>query len=125
MDTKADTGSTPLDTLKLVVAAAVLLGGLVAYYYYVDVATVFRALGVLVAFGLSVVVMLQSTQGKALWRFIIASRVELRKVVWPTRDEAIQTTIAVFVFTLIMGVFFWLLDMFLLWLTRLLTGQGG
>ena len=50
---------------------------------------------------------------------------ELRKVVWPTRDEAIQTTIAVFVFTLIMGVFFWLLDMFLLWLTRLLTGQGG
>jgi len=125
MDTKADTGSTSLDTLKLVVAAAVLLGGLVAYYYYVDVATVFRALGVLVAFGLSVVVMLQSTQGKALWRFIIASRVELRKVVWPTRDEAIQTTIAVFVFTLIMGVFFWLLDMFLLWLTRLLTGQGG
>jgi len=125
MDTKADTGSTPLDTLKLVVAAAVLLGGLVAYYYYVEVATVIRALGVLVAFGLAVVVLLQSTQGKALWRFIIASRVEMRKVVWPTRDEAIQTTIAVFIFTLIMGVFFWLLDMFLLWLTRLLTGQGG
>ena len=125
MDTKADTGSTPLDTLKLVVAAAVLLGGLVAYYYYADVATVFRALGVLVAFGLSVVILLQSTQGKALWRFINASRVELRKVVWPTREEAIQTTIAVFVFTLIMGVFFWLLDMFLLYVTRLLTGQGG
>ncbi len=125
MDTKADTGSTPLDTFKLVVAAAVLLGGLVGYYYYADVATVIRALGVLVAFGLSVVILLQSTQGKALWRFINASRVELRKVVWPTRDEAIQTTIAVFVFTLIMGVFFWLLDMFLLWLTRLLTGQGG
>jgi preprotein translocase subunit SecE len=125
MDTKADTGSTPIDTLKLVVAAAVLLGGLVGYYYYADVATVIRALGVLVAFGLSVVILLQSAQGKSLWRFINASRVELRKVVWPTRDEAIQTTIAVFVFTLIMGVFFWLLDMFLLWLTRLLTGQGG
>ena len=125
MDTKADTGSTPLDTLKLVLAGAVLLGGLVGYYYYADVATVIRALGVLVAFGLSVVILLQSTQGKALWRFINASRVEMRKVVWPTRDEAIQTTIAVFVFTLIMGVFFWLLDMFLLWLTRLLTGQGG
>lgn len=125
MDTKVDTGSTPLDTLKLVVAAAVLLGGLVGYYYYVDVATVFRALGVLVAFGLSVVILLQSTQGKALWRFINASRVEMRKVVWPTREEAIQTTIAVFVFTLIMGVFFWLLDMFLLYVTRLLTGQGG
>ena len=125
MDTKVDAGSTPLDTMKLVVAAAVLLGGIVAYYYYTDVATVIRALGVLVAFGLSVVILLQSAQGKALWRFVSASRVEMRKVVWPTRDEAIQTTIAVFVFTLIMGVFFWLLDMFLLWLTRLLTGQGG
>ena len=125
MDTKADTGSTPLDTLKLVVAAAVLLGGIVGYYYYAEFPVVLRALGVLVAFGLSVVVLLQSTQGKTLWRFINSSRVELRKVVWPTRDEALQTTLAVIVFTIIMGVFFWLLDMFLLWLTRLLTGQGG
>ena len=125
MDTKADTGSTPLDTLKLAVAAGVLLAGIVGYYYYTDVAVVLRAIGVLVALGLSVLVLLQSSQGKALWRFIHNSRVELRKVVWPTREEAIQTTVAVIVFTLIMGVFFWLLDMFLLWLTRLLTGQGG
>jgi preprotein translocase subunit SecE len=51
--------------------------------------------------------------------------VELRKVVWPTREETIQTTVTVLVFALIMGVFFWLLDMFLLYATRLLTGQGG
>jgi preprotein translocase subunit SecE len=125
METKADTGSTPFDTLKLVVAAAVLLAGIVGYYYYADVAVVLRALGVLLALGLSVVVLLQSSQGKALWKFIYNSRVELRKVVWPTREEAIQTTVAVMVFTLIVGVFFWLLDMFLLWLTRILTGQGG
>jgi preprotein translocase subunit SecE len=125
MDSKADTGSTPLDTLKLVAAAAVFLSGIVGYYYYSDVAVVLRAIGVLVALALSAVVLLQSTQGKALWRFMSSSRVELRKVIWPTREEAIQTTVAVMVFTLIMGVFFWLLDMFLLWLTRLLTGQGG
>jgi preprotein translocase subunit SecE len=70
-------------------------------------------------------VLLQSAQGKALWRFVNSSRVELRKVVWPTREEAIQTTIAVIIFTVVMGVFFWLLDMFLLWVTRFLTGQGG
>jgi len=125
MDTKADTGSTPLDTLKLVVAAAVLLAGIVGYYYYADVATVLRAIGVLVALGLSVLVLLQSAQGKALLRFINNSRVELRKVVWPTREEAVQTTVAVLVFVFIMGVFFWILDIFLLWLTRLLTGQGS
>jgi preprotein translocase subunit SecE len=125
MDTKTDTGSTPLDTLKLVVAAGVLLAGLVGYYYYADLPVAVRAGGVLLAMALSVVVLLQSAQGKALWRFINNSRVELRKVVWPTREEAIQTTIAVIIFTVIMGLFFWLLDMFLLWLTRLLTGQGG
>ena len=125
MDSKADTGSTPLDTLKLIVAAAVLLAGIVGYYYYSNVATVVRAIGMLVALGVAAAVLLQSTQGKALWRFMINSRVELRKVVWPTREEAVQTTVAVMVFTLIMGVFFWLLDMFLLYVTRLLTGQGG
>ena len=125
MDTKVDTAATPLDTLKLVAAAGVLVGGLVAYYYYVDVAVVLRALGVLLSFGLAVVILLQSTQGKALMRFVNASRVELRKVVWPTREETIQTTVAVMVLTLIGGVFFWLLDMFLLFVTRILTGQGG
>ena len=125
MDSKADTGPTPLDTLKLVVAAAILLSGIVGYYYYAEVATVLRALGVLVALGLSAVVLLQSAQGRALWRFVNSSRVELRKVVWPTREETIQTTVAVMVLTLIGGVFFWLLDMFLLFVTRILTGQGG
>ena len=47
---------------------------------------------------------------------------ELRKVVWPTKQETTQTAIAVFVFTLVMMVFFWLLDSGLLWLTRRLVG---
>jgi len=125
MDTKADTGSTPLDTLKLIAAASLLLAGIVGYYYYGNLPVVVRAGGVLLGFALSAIVLLQSTQGKTLWRFINNSRVELRKVVWPTREETVQTTVAVMIFTLIMGVFFWLLDMSLLWLTRLLTGQGG
>jgi len=124
MDSKADTGATAFDTLKLAAAAGVLVGGIVAYYYYADVAVVLRAIGVLVAFGLAVVILLQSAQGKTLLRFVNASRVELRKVVWPTREETIQTTVAVMIFTFIMGLFFWFLDMFLLWFTRLLTGQG-
>jgi len=125
MDTKVETQKTALDTLKLLAAGGVLIGGIVGYYYYVDFPVVFRALGVLVALGLAVVIALQSFQGQALWRFVQGSRVEMRKVVWPTREEAIQTTIAVLVFALIMGVFFWLLDLFLLWFTRFLTGQGG
>ena len=125
METKVETEKTLLDTLKLLLAGGILLGGIAGYYYYADYPVVVRALGVMAALALAVVVVLQSVQGRTLWRFIQGSRVEMRKVVWPTREEAIQTTIAVLVFALIMGVFFWLLDLFLLWFTRLLTGQGG
>ncbi len=125
MDTKVDAGNSALDTLKLLVAGGILVGGIFGYYYYPDVSVLFRAIGVLLAFAAGVAVALQSTRGQELMRFVQGSRVELRKVVWPTREETIQTTVTVLVFALIMGVFFWLLDMFLLYATRLLTGQGG
>jgi len=125
MDTKVDAGNSALDTLKLLVAGGILVGGIFGYYYYADVSVLLRAIGVLLAFAAGVVVALQSTRGQELMRFVQGSRVELRKVVWPTREETIQTTVTVLVFALIMGVFFWLLDMFLLYATRLLTGQGG
>ena len=50
---------------------------------------------------------------------------ELRKVVWPTRKEASQTTLVVFGFVIVFGIFFWLLDLVLAWATKTLTGQGG
>ena len=120
-----ETENSLLDTLKLLLAAAILVGSILGYYYYADFATPLRALGVLIALGLSVAVVMQSTQGRTLWRFIQGSRIELQKVVWPTREETLQTTLTVLVFALIMGVFFWLLDLSLLAVTRRLTGQGG
>jgi preprotein translocase subunit SecE len=125
MDTKVETEPTMVDTAKLALAAAIALVGFVAYYYFGDSSVALRSLGVLVAVGVAVFVALQSAQGQGLWRFIQAARTELRKVVWPTREETIQTTIAVLVFALIMGVFFWLLDLGLLYATSKITGQGG
>ncbi|TDJ30585.1 MAG: preprotein translocase subunit SecE [Gammaproteobacteria bacterium] len=125
MDTKADAGIAAFDTLKLLVAGSILLGGIFGYYYYSDVSVLIRAIGVLLAFALGVVVALQSTRGQAFVRFVQGARLELRKVVWPTREETIQTSVTVLVFTLIMAVFFWLLDIFLLYFTRMMTGQGG
>ena len=125
MNTKVEQARSPLDTVKLLLAAAILIGGIWAYYYFANESVLLRAIGVLVAFIVALFVAFTSTQGQDLWKFIQGSRVELRKVVWPTRQEALQTTIAVLVFALMMGVFFWLLDLFLLWITRILTGQGG
>ena len=125
MDSKADSGPTAVDTAKLTLAVAIVVGGIVGYYYYAELATVVRVVIVLVAMGAAAFVALQSAQGQALSRFVQASRVELRKVVWPTREETIQTTVAVLIFTAVMGVFFWLLDLFLLTFTRWIMGQGG
>ncbi len=125
MTTKAETSPGALDAVKLVLAAAVLLGGVVAYYYFDQESMLLRVVGVLVGLALGMVIAFQSMQGRELWRFIQGSRGEIRKVVWPTRQEALQTTLTVFVFVLIMGVFFWLLDMLLLSITRFVTGQGG
>ena len=125
MDTKADIEPGWVDTVKLLLAIAILLAGIAAYYYYANVPALIRVVGILVALGLAVVVAMRSSQGQNLWRFMQGSRVELRKVVWPTREETVQTTLIVILFAGVMGVFFWLLDLFLLWFTTFFTGQGG
>ena len=114
-----------LDTVKLVLAALVLIGGIAGYYYFENESILLRVAGLLVAAAIGAVIAFQSLQGQNLWRFVQSSRNEIRKVIWPTRQETMQTTLTVFVFVLILGIFFWVLDLILLWATRLLTGQGG
>jgi preprotein translocase subunit SecE len=112
-----------LDTLKLLIASAALVGGLYAYYYYEpSVAQAIRVLMVLGGTIAGIGIAMTSVQGQRLWHFIQGSRVEIRKVIWPTKQETTQTAIAVFVFTLIMMLFFWILDSGLLWLTQKLVG---
>ena len=125
MSTKVESGPGPLDTILLLLAAAVLIGGIAAYYVFEDESLPLRVAGVLVSLAIGTVIAMRSAQGQNLWRFIQGSRVEIRKVIWPTRQEALQTTLTVLVFALILGIFFWGLDFFLLWGTRVLTGQGG
>jgi preprotein translocase subunit SecE len=112
-----------LDILKLLIAAGVLTGGLFGYYWYLEWSQPLRVLLVLAGAIAGVAIAMTSTQGRRLWAFIQGSRIEIRKVVWPTKQETTQTAIAVFVFTLILALFFWGLDSFLLWLTRTLVGS--
>jgi len=112
-----------LDIIKLLVAATAIVGGLYSYYFYeFQISLPVRVLMVLGGAGAGIAIAMTSTQGQRLWHFIQGSRVEIRKVVWPTKQETTQTAIAVFVFTLIMSLFFWALDSGLLWLTRRLVG---
>jgi len=126
MSEQAETGgSTVVDSAKLVLAVATLLAGIGGYYWFSDLPVAVRILMVLAGLGLGAALLFWSAQGQVLWQYIQGSRVELRKMVWPTRQETLQTTLVVFVFVLLLGVFFWLVDMLLAWATRHLTGQGG
>ncbi len=123
--TEQPSESGVLDILKLLLAAGLLVGGLYGYYYFVEISLPLRVLMVLGGLAAGITVAMTSTQGRRVGAFVHGSRIESRKVVWPTKQETTQTAIAVFVFTTIMALFFWGLDSFLLWLTRTLVGSAG
>jgi preprotein translocase subunit SecE len=97
----------------------------VAFYYFEDQLLVLRVLGLLAVAGISVFIAAQSSVGKTILGFVTGAQSEVRRVVWPTRAETLQTTLAVVLMVLLVGIFLWLLDMVLLWAIQQLTGQGS
>ena len=125
MTEQAQQGTTPLDTAKLAAGVAILAAGIAGFYLLSEQPIWLRWIIVLAGLVAGIFVGLQSQQGKTLQSFVQSSRIELRKVVWPNRQETMQVTIVVFVMVLILGLFFWGLDTLLGALTRWLTGQGS
>ena len=125
MNVKDEAGASRLDTAKLAAAALLLIAGIYAFYFFADYSTLLRVLGLLVIVGGAAAIALQTQIGNQLWHFVGDARTEVRKVVWPTRQETLQTTFIVVVMVLILGIIMWLFDMVLMNVLRLLTGQGS
>ena len=125
MNARAEAGGTGLDTAKLVLAALLLIAGIYGFYHFAAYSTLLRVIGLLAISGVAAAVALQTERGRALWQFAGDARNEVRKVVWPTRQETLQTTLIVIVMVLILGVILWLFDMVLMSILRFLTGQGA
>jgi len=113
------------DSAKLAVAIALVAGGLVAYYWFDTQAWYLRGGYVLGGVVLGLFLAWQTAIGRATLSFILSSRNEVRKMVWPTREETLQTTIFVLFTVLVVGIFMWGLDALLFWALRGLTGQGA
>jgi preprotein translocase subunit SecE len=113
------------DVALLTVSIVALLGGIVAFYWFDELPLAARVgmvvLGVAVGAGL----VWFSSYGRDFLLFGQAARVELRKVVWPSREDTLQTTLVVFGFAIAMGLFFWFLDWLLTFMTRFLGGTSG
>ena len=124
-EAQTNPGASAKDTALVTLAVLVLLFGIVAFYWYDDRALPLRVGMVVAGLAAGAALAWFSWYGREFWQFAQAARIELRKVVWPTRDETIKTTYVVFIFAILMGLFFWGLDWVLTWLTRLMTGQSA
>jgi len=113
--------SSTLDTLKMATAVAILLMSVFSFYYFPELSVLIRVLIVIFSVVMSLLIFFKTQRGLIFWEFLQGSRVEMRKVVWPTKQETIQTTLTVFVFVLVLGIFFWLLDFLLLYITTSIT----
>jgi preprotein translocase subunit SecE len=125
MNARAEAGSSGLDTVKLVMSGIMLIAGIWAFYYFAAYSLLLRVIALLVIAGGAAAIALTSDPGRQLWRFALDSRMEVRKVVWPSRQETMQTTLIVVVMVFIIGLVLWLFDTILMAILRLLTGQGG
>ena len=125
MNAKVETEGGRLDGLKLGIAVLILGGAIYAFYYFEEQLLVLRVLGLLAMAGISIFIAAQSAMGKSILGFVTGAQREVRRVVWPSRAETMQTTLAVVLMVLLVGIFLWLLDMLLLWGIQLLTGQGS
>lgn len=126
MKTQAEAPTAVFDVVKQVFSVVFVVAGVAAFYHFSEtVPLLYRVLGLLVVVLAVLGLMLTTDLGKSVWLFILEAKQEVKKVVWPTREETVRTTLLVFAMVTIVGLILWFLDMFLFWGVRLLTGQGG
>jgi preprotein translocase subunit SecE len=114
--------SGSLDSLKWIIVIAILAGVVFANYYYGEESALIRAVGAVIAVVIAGAIAMQTVKGHNAVAFAKESRTEIRKVVWPTRQEAVQTTGIVLFATFIMSLVMWGLDSTLFWIVGFITG---
>lgn len=118
-----DQSETRLDWLKWTLVVVLVLAGLIGNHYYSAFPMVVRTLGWLTILAISGFIASTTQKGRWMLEFFRDSRMELRKVVWPTREETVQTTLVVAAMVVVLALILWGMDGILVWLVGWLTGQ--
>lgn len=122
MTTNTENQTNSLDIVKWGIAILLLAAAIIGNQMFSDTSVVVRTLSVIVAFVIAGFIALQTIKGKQALAFAQESHIEVRKVVWPTRQEALNTTFIVLVATAIVALILWGFDAVLLRLVNLITG---
>jgi preprotein translocase subunit SecE len=118
----SDAATSRLDPLKWGVVLVLVAAGVVGNSYYGEQSLLYRVLALIVLAAAAGWVASTTERGGAFWQLVKGSRTEIRKVVWPTRQETTQTTLIVVVFLIIMSIILWGIDSLLGWLVSLVIG---
>ena len=110
------------DTAKWVAVVVLIAAAVVGNSYYSDQSLLYRVLGIIAISAVAGMIALQTAKGMAFWELVKGSRTEIRKVVWPTRQETVQTTLIVVAFVILVALLLWGLDSFFGWLVSLAIG---
>ncbi len=103
------------DKLKLLASGLAVVAAVALFYILGDSSALIRALVVVVGVIAAAGIALTSDPGRSVWQFALATRTEVRKVVWPTRRETAQSTMVVILMVLVVGIYLWLLDALSFW----------
>jgi preprotein translocase subunit SecE len=122
MNAKIEKENSALDPVKWVLVVALVAVGVVGNYYYSAESLLYRVLVLLVLAGVAGWVALQTSKGKQFSTLVSEAKTEIRKVVWPTRQELIQTTIMVVIFVLVVALILWGADSLIGWIISLVIG---
>lgn len=123
MSTKVEETDNRLDGLKWLVVFALILGGAFANSYYADdFALLYRVLVMLVVGAIAAYIAVSTAKGHSFWSLLKAAQVEVRKVVWPSRQETTQTTLIVSAVVVVTAIILWGLDTGLGYLASLIIG---
>jgi preprotein translocase subunit SecE len=120
--TETTTTQSIFDWIKWLLVVALIGGGIFANWYYQDQSLLNRVLGLLAVAAVAVGIALQTDRGRVIWSLLKESRTEIRRVVWPTRQETTQTTLVVVVLVLVFSLILWGLDSLLSWLVASVIG---
>ncbi len=122
MTTDVQTNNSKLDAIKWIAVAVLVVLAIWANQYYANLSGWARAGGVIATFLVAGFIAYTTTKGRAAFDFAKEAHVEVRKVVWPTRQETMQTTIIVAIFVVIMSLVLWGVDALIVWLLGFIVG---